>query len=379
MQNPTDTASQVSNHLSPQKPVEPVQKEVHAEPAKKEVHVEPVQKEVHVEPVQKAVPDVPKEQLQKNDPQQSSESNKQKEDTSEKIIQKDQHNLVSSETLNQPTTEKEENKSALKFSILGCGNIGDAIARGIDRSNIAPKKYITVTRRDKNSLESYREEGFNVTTNNVEAVMKSKVVFVCVQPKQLNDLLAEIKEVSKDKIIISVVSGASIKEIQAALGDFSLDVIRAMPNTAIAYRESMTCIAGSTKSSPGLQLTEQIFQSLGSTLIVEESQIVPATALCACGIAFFARAIRAASQGGIEIGFHSEQAIKLAAQTARGAATLLLQTGNHPEREVDKVTTPMGCTIAGLNQMEHNGFSSAFIKGIVTSAEKAAILYKKNN
>lgn len=113
-------------------------------------------------------------------------------------------------------------------------------------------------------------------------------------------------------------------------------------------------------------------------------------------VQFFCRAIRAASQGGIEIGFHAEDAIKLAAQTAKGAATLLLQPDSHPEREVDKVrstrskqiyrstdqtlitqvTTPQGCTIAGLNQMEHSGFSSAFIKGIVTSAEKAAVLYK---
>jgi pyrroline-5-carboxylate reductase len=161
-----------------------------------------------------------------------------------------------------------------------------------------------------------------------------------------------------------------------------VEVVRAMPNTAIAFRESMTCLASSNKQSKALSVTKQIFDALGATLIVEEDQMVPATALCACGVAFFLRAIRAAAQGGIEIGFHSEDAIKLAAQTAKGAATLLLESGNHPEREVDKVTTPQGCTISGLNTMEHNGFSSAFIKGIVTSAEKASILYKskkKNN
>ena len=99
-----------------------------------------------------------------------------------------------------------------------------------------------------------------------------------------------------------------------------------------------------------------------------------ATALCACGIAFWLRAIRAASQGGIEIGFHAEDAITMAAQTARGAASLLLGRERHPEREIDRVTTPMGCTIAGLNQMAHGGFSSALIRGIVTSADKAATL-----
>jgi pyrroline-5-carboxylate reductase len=111
-------------------------------------------------------------------------------------------------------------------------------------------------------------------------------------------------------------------------------------------------------------------------LIIDEELMIPATALCACGIAFFLRAIRAASQGGIEIGFHSEEALLMAAQTAKGAASLLVNMESHPEGEVDKVTTPRGCTISGLNQMEHYGFSSAMIRGIVTSAEKAAKLYK---
>ena len=149
-----------------------------------------------------------------------------------------------------------------------------------------------------------------------------------------------------------------------------------MPNTAIAIRESMTCLSGSDKRNSSLQIAKDIFDSVGQTLIIDEELMVPATALCACGIAFFLRAIRAASQGGIEIGFHSEEALLMAAQTAKGAAGLLLSMENHPESEVDKVTTPRGCTIAGLNQMEHNGFSSAMIKGIVSSADKAALLYK---
>jgi pyrroline-5-carboxylate reductase len=103
--------------------------------------------------------------------------------------------------------------------------------------------------------------------------------------------------------------------------------------------------------------------------------IVPATALCACGIAFFLRCVRAAGQGGIEIGFHPEDAALLAAQTAKGAAALALRTGAHPESEIDRVTTPRGCTITGLNEMEHAGFSSAMIRGIVTSARAAADLY----
>ena len=123
-------------------------------------------------------------------------------------------------------------------------------------------------------------------------------------------------------------------------------------------------------------VAKTIFDATGSTLVIDEDLMVPATALCACGIAFFLRAIRAASQGGIEIGFHSAEAIAMAAQTAKGAASLILDSTRHPEGEVDRVTTPRGCTIAGLNEMEHRGFSSALIRGIVTSATKANRLYE---
>eukprot|EP01114_Cavostelium_apophysatum_P023900 TRINITY_DN915_c0_g1_i5.p1 TRINITY_DN915_c0_g1~~TRINITY_DN915_c0_g1_i5.p1 ORF type:complete len:281 (+),score=66.69 TRINITY_DN915_c0_g1_i5:139-981(+) len=262
------------------------------------------------------------------------------------------------------------------LSIFGVGNIGSAIARGILYSKIVEPTQVTLTRRHIDPLKNQFTEGVNITGNNTEAA-KSKVLFLCVPPAQLNELIDEIKSVVKEgQVVVSIVSGAEISDIENRFGNASLDIIRAMPNTAIAFRESMTCLSSKNPKSEGMELVKRIFDALGSTMIVEEKQMVPATALCACGIAFFCRAIRAASQGGIEIGFHSEDAIKLAAQTAKGAATLLLASDSHPEREVDKVTTPQGCTIAGLNQMEHSGFSSAFIKGIVTSAEKAAVLYK---
>jgi pyrroline-5-carboxylate reductase len=151
-----------------------------------------------------------------------------------------------------------------------------------------------------------------------------------------------------------------------------------MPTMAITILESMTCISSKNASGEALDRTKTLFDIVGKTMIIDEEQMVPATALCACGVAFFLRAIRAASQGGIEIGFHSHEALPLAAQTARGAASLLLSFQNHPELEIDKVTTPQGCTISGLNEMEHQGFSSAMIRGIVTSSEKAAKLYQKN-
>ena len=191
-------------------------------------------------------------------------------------------------------------------------------------------------------------------------------------------LLDEISlSLNANQLLISIVSGVTIAEIQEKVGK-DISIIRAMPNTAAALCESMTCLSTLPKFAQGLKTAQSLFDKVGNTLVIDETQMASATALCACGVAFFLRAIRAASQGGIEIGFHSDEAFTIAAQTARGAATLLLDNDSHPEAEIDQVTTPMGATIAGLNEMEHQGFSSAMIKGITTSTEKVTRLFKKD-
>jgi pyrroline-5-carboxylate reductase len=263
-----------------------------------------------------------------------------------------------------------------KIAILGCGNIGSAIANGLVKSGEIIAGDIFVTRRDVNHLNKFKERGFNTTDNNIEAVKNCEIIIIGVTPQQLDSLFEEIKSELKENkhIVMSVVSGASIKQMKSKIGK-TLPVIRVMPNTAIAIQESMTCISADDSDKEALDETLKIFEKLGQNVVIHENLMVPATALCACGIAFFMRAIRAASQGGIEIGFHAEDALFMAAQTAKGAASMIIHAGNHPESEVDKVTTPQGCTISGLNQMEHSGFSSSLIKGIVTSAEKAETLY----
>jgi pyrroline-5-carboxylate reductase len=269
-------------------------------------------------------------------------------------------------------------KTIERLAILGCGNIGSAIARGLARSGRLPAKQIIVTRRKTHLSAHLAKEGFTVQADNLDAVRRTKVVILAVDPQHLAPLVREIAPAldPKHHVLISIVSGVSVAEILALAGK-TLPVVRAMPNTAIAIQESMTCLAAPPGSEKALLLARTLFDAVGKTLVIDEDQIVPATALCACGIAFFMRAIRAASQGGIEIGFHASDALCMAAQTAKGAAGLLLTEGTHPEGEIDKVTTPRGCTIAGLNQMEHEGFSSAMIRGIVTSAEKASKLYVK--
>jgi pyrroline-5-carboxylate reductase len=267
-------------------------------------------------------------------------------------------------------------KADMHIAVLGSGNIGTAIARGLVKAGIVPPAHVALTRRKAEHLEELRRGGFNAGTDNLLALRDAGLVVIAVTPQQLNGLLSEIRNALDPQrhTVISVVSGATIAEIREQIGN-TVPIVRAMPNTAIAIQESMTCLSTDDADAETLHLVKKMFDALGRTLVIDEALMVPATALCACGIAFFLRAVRAASQGGIEIGFHAEEALLMAAQTARGAASLLVQAGSHPESEVDKVTTPQGCTISGLNQMEHHGFSSALIKGIVTSAAKAAVLY----
>ena len=267
-----------------------------------------------------------------------------------------------------------------RIAIIGAGNIGTAIANGLVQSGRFVAGNVTLTRRRVHLLEAMKEQGFVVEGDNCQAVRNADVIVLAVEPGQIDGVLNEIAPalVPGRHIVISVVTGASIAHLRAQIRrqiGSEIAVIRAMPNTAIAVRESMTCLASSNAGSDALDAARSIFDAVGTTLVIAEENMIAATALGACGIAFFMRAIRAASQGGIEIGFHAAEALAIAAQTAKGAASLLLDTGHHPEYEIDRVTTPRGCTIAGLNQMEHEGFSSALITGITVSADKAAGLY----
>ena len=264
-------------------------------------------------------------------------------------------------------------------AIIGGGNLGTAIARGLAVSGKISADRITITRRSIHLLDGLKEEGFNVEPSNTVAVSSARVVLVAVRPRQLDAVLREIAPALDEgrHILISTVSNASIAEIKHQLGK-NIPILRAMPNIAVSVGESMTTLCADESVSPqAKEEAREIFDTLGETMFITEEQMTPATALCACGVAFFLRAIRAAAQGGVEVGFHAEDAIQLAAQTARGAATLLLKGDAHPETQIDKVTTPMGVTISGLNEMEHHGFSSAMIRGIVTSAEKATKLYRE--
>ncbi len=259
-----------------------------------------------------------------------------------------------------------------KIAIIGGGNLGTAIAEGLVKSKFSKASEITVTKRNLTTLAGIRKMGITVTSDNAAAVSRADVIILAVKPFQVSEVLNLVKkEFTAGKILISVVTGVTMNEMEDIIKK-KIPVFRAMPNTAIAIQESMTCISYQHADNTTITYVNDLFGKLGKVVTIEEKLMEASTILGACGTAYAMRYIRASIQGGIEIGFDAATASLIAAQTVKGAADLLLQKGTHPEQEIDKVTTPKGCTIAGLNEMEHQGFSSSLIKGIVASYKKIA-------
>ena len=261
-----------------------------------------------------------------------------------------------------------------KIAIIGGGNLGKSIAEGLVKSGFTLPGHIMVTRRNIEAIRYLEEKGILVGNDNREAAHFADLVIVAVKPFQVAEVLGHMKDALDPNrhLVCSVVTGISIDQLHAALGE-GFSVVRAMPNTAIAIQESMTCICASGWNEEQKTYIEDLFRQLGRVVTIDEKLMDAATVLGACGIAYALRFIRANIQGGIEIGFDATTATLIAAQTVKGAAELLIQTGRHPEQEIDKVTTPKGCTIAGLNEMEHQGFSSSLIKGISASYDKIRV------
>jgi pyrroline-5-carboxylate reductase len=257
----------------------------------------------------------------------------------------------------------------MKAAIIGAGSLGQSIAKGMLQNTVVSSLYLT--KRNTSSIigfENYKE--VIITSDNEEAVKNSDILIFAVQPRHLKDILKNLKFlIRKDQIIISVITGFSIGKIENIIGA-KYFIIRAMPNTAASVGQSMTCISANEKGKEKVALAKIVFNNLGSSMEIPEDQLQAATVICASGIAFWMRLIRATTQGAIQLGFEAHEAHELAMQTCFGAASLLKESGNHPEAEIDRVTTPGGCTIEGLNEMEHQGLSSSLIKGINASFDK---------
>ena len=255
----------------------------------------------------------------------------------------------------------------MNIHIIGGGNLGVAIAIGI--SKYTNNNQVTLTRRNIESIQYLEKDGFKVCSDNTKNIEEADLIVLTIKPYQVDLVLNEILPFLRNKTIASAVSGLSIECLQEKTNN-QHTIIHIMPNIAARFGESATCISYLEKDKIEAKKVIDLFSDLGTVSVIDEKLMDAATVLGACGTAYALRYIRASMQAGIEIGFDAETALAVASQTAKGAATMALEEKIHPEQLIDRVTTPQGCTIVGLNEMEHEGFSSSLIKGIKTSLKK---------
>ena len=252
----------------------------------------------------------------------------------------------------------------MKVTVIGAGNMGGALIHGWAKSG-----QVTLTIADKNEalLASFREKYSSVitTTDNATAVKGADIVVVVVKPWLMPTVLDEIKTVvdMEKQIIVSDAANFTTDKVEEILGEG--DVCYVIPNIAAEFEASMSFIAkGENTSEDALAKVKALYDLCGDTLVVAENLVGPGMMMASCGIAYVMRYIRAQMEGGCEMGFYPDQAKQIALQTMQGAVSLLKETGWHPEAAIDKVTTPGGVTIKGLNELDHSGFNSAVIRSL---------------
>ena len=232
--------------------------------------------------------------------------------------------------------------------------MGGSIARGLAKGTIIPASDIIVSNPTQGKLDALKAEfpALQTTRDNQEAVTGAELIILAVKPWQ---------------ILISVAAGIPFEELAHYVADKEMTMFRLIPNTAISEMESMTLIASRNASKEQEQLLLDIFNQMGLAMLIPEDKIAATTAMTSCGIAYVLKYIQAAMQAGIELGVYPKDGMRMIAQSVKGAAELILNNDTHPAIEIDKVCTPGGITIKGINELEHQGFSSAIINAIKAS------------
>lgn len=260
----------------------------------------------------------------------------------------------------------------MRIAVLGSGNMGAAIVRGLLAKQVCRADEIICTAKSVETLSALAAglPGIGVSLDNACAVKAADLILVCVKPWLVESLVDEIYEhVPANAMVASIAAGISLEQLETFFGNSGTRAFfRVMPNTAAACGESMTFFAAKNASDLQVARIQNILNALGKTVRIEEKQMAAATALASCGIAFAMRYVRAACEGGVELGFYPGASREFVLQTLRGAVKLLEQSGEHPEAAIDRVTTPGGVTIRGLNAMEAAGFTPAVIAGLKASS-----------
>ena len=254
----------------------------------------------------------------------------------------------------------------MKITVIGAGAMGGTTVEGLIKGEYFQNEDITVSDPSLPALERFAGTGINTTSDNSQAAKGADIVCVVVKPWLVEKVLKGIKPIltPSKQLLIVVAAGVSSANIREWLGLNCPPLFLVIPNIAIAQMESMTFIAPISASQKDTQTVVDIYNEMGSTLITDEQHLAAGTTLASCGLAYALRYIRAASEGGVELGFKADDAKKIVMQTLKGAVELLASTGLHPEAAIDLVTTPEGVTIKGLNEMERAGFTSSVIRGL---------------
>ncbi len=256
----------------------------------------------------------------------------------------------------------------MKVAIIGAGNMGGAIAKGLTQGTIVSASDITVANPSQGKLDALKATypELKTTNDNKEAAQNADMVILAVKPWLVEDVLTEL-QLSKHQILVSVAAGVSFNQLKDYTSHEGMTMFRLIPNTAISLLQSTTILASSNATPEQEQLMLDIFNEMGLAIMVSESKMAACTSLTSCGIAYVLKYIQAAMQAGIELGIYPKDASKMVAQSVKGAAELILQNNTHPSIEIDKVCTPGGLTIKGINQLDHDGFSSAIINAMKAS------------
>lgn len=260
----------------------------------------------------------------------------------------------------------------MKITMIGAGAMGGATVEGLLKAGHEGKD-ICVSDPSAAVLSKFAALGVTTTTDNSKAVSEADVVMVCVKPWLVEQVLTGIKDALQPdrQTLVVIAAGVKSEHIKGWLGNQCPPLFLCIPNIAIAQLQSMTflvpCVATESQQT---ELVKALFEEMGQVIITDEQHLAAGTTLASCGIAYAMRYIRAASEGGVELGFKADDAKNIVMQTMKGAVELLQASGMHPEQAIDLVATPGGVTIKGLNEMEHAGFTSAVIRGLKAGAKQ---------
>ena len=269
-------------------------------------------------------------------------------------------------------------KNRYKICILGIGNMGEALINGMLSARLYTKKEIIASDiSDAKFTHISSRYGITTTKNNAEAAASSEFIIIAVKPNMVRSVIEEISaSVDKSKIIISIAAGVQIDKIQKWFKK-DIPVIRVMPNISVLVKEGATAIApGPGVKEKDLEAIKKMFDSVGKSVILDEGYLNAVTGLSGSGPAYIFTIIEALSDGGVKAGLPRGEATILAAQTALGAAKMVLESGEHTGRLKDMVTSPGGTTIAGLYRIEASGVRAALIRAVEDATKRAEELGK---